>query len=441
MYGVIGSTTRKLKKLYGSIGSVTKNIKKVYGVVGGVTRLIYTSDIYAPTFKGLLYARRDGTSTYSASAAFRKYIYNGSTFTLDTDYLSGNLGPLTFCNYRAVKGGHYILAYRYMETGDSGIYIILYKFNESTNTYDSVNSFHFEDNSILEELNYPYSSTRATSSEFWLSEDETMMKLIISAQLKDPDDTSNWLYQIVDCNLVIDYENNTISPHPDYPIQYKIASMPSEYSYYYYINSFYIPEIGDLNIGIYACTDGTYDATDLYNYKLCNYDSDGKLITWYSNDSGTYANNIQITNHGNYCYYGNYIYYLSGDTRTKIFTAAARIVNIYYNKYFNVFYIVTYSSSTGKNLYTLKVDNDTSITSLGYIDISSLSNYNYQTKILRITRSGLAACGISKNMYIMKFTLDSNGMITAATQLLSETSYMTNAGAQNSIIFTDPDNM
>ena len=42
MYGVISSTTRKIKKLYGSIGSTTKKIKKVYGVVGGVTRLIYT---------------------------------------------------------------------------------------------------------------------------------------------------------------------------------------------------------------------------------------------------------------------------------------------------------------------------------------------------------------------------------------------------------------
>ena len=42
MYGVIGSTSRKLKKLYGTIGSTTRKIKKVYGVVGGVTRLIFS---------------------------------------------------------------------------------------------------------------------------------------------------------------------------------------------------------------------------------------------------------------------------------------------------------------------------------------------------------------------------------------------------------------
>ena len=45
MYGVISSTTKKIKKLYGAISSTTRNIKKVYGVVGGVTRLIYTSEV------------------------------------------------------------------------------------------------------------------------------------------------------------------------------------------------------------------------------------------------------------------------------------------------------------------------------------------------------------------------------------------------------------
>ena len=66
MYGVISSTTRKLKKLYGSISSTTREIKKVYGVVGGVTRLIFSDGLVETKWSGVLYKSNTSDDYYGS---------------------------------------------------------------------------------------------------------------------------------------------------------------------------------------------------------------------------------------------------------------------------------------------------------------------------------------------------------------------------------------
>ena len=125
MYGVISSTTRKLKKLYGSISSTTREIKKVYGVVGGVTKLIYNSSISISY--PFYFIRNANTGNID------DYLQNGATMYPTSSNIAG---MCTNC------GSSYILSswsFRSASNDSSGTSRLLY-INASDHYYNTVNT-------------------------------------------------------------------------------------------------------------------------------------------------------------------------------------------------------------------------------------------------------------------------------------------------------------
>ena len=427
MYGVISSTTKKIKKVYGSIGSTIRNISKIYGIVGGVTKLIFSGDsLIKAQWTGVVYCQNvsnDYNSSVEAQLCFR----TRTKSSISTAY-GATCGSLYYTSQMKVSAdGMYCAMY-------GNMYVQIYKWNGSK--YAKQSEFTVPQLFTKAGITVSGSSFSASISVACFNPNGSVICVICnnhsSHNYRDvlffKNDTSLTFISKSTCNETdVSAYGTSWSNYAGFSVDIN-STIFSSYAYYY--DQYYMHNIHD----IYKIN-SDYSITRLirsdikYNSNGTSYtgghytsvDPLGKYVIIGKGSAG--SSNSPIQN----------LYYISGSTATLILTIptgynthAENVISSFdgANLYIN---INSGSASNYDTIYSYSISGNT-VTLLGTISMNYYGSYGLKALLNDDTHAVITSIyrnsgGYSSYTHFSTLTKDSNGNITAYTTDLQSSNF------------------
>lgn len=502
MYAIINSTTKKISKNYAVVDGAIRKVAAIYGVIDGVTKLIWKEDAISYPFTGI--AAVNITDGYACKMEYQGSSLSFGDYTVySTDATTSGKNNMNSSFIYSNDGKILIAAPNPNQCTASDVWCYgLYRYDEETKKLKPRNAWLFVHNPYIYSLSYEMlmpGGGYITNDCKWFLSIISFRNLDINAfsdilEILSENITSYCGSKQYFTGLTLAVfdiysdENNmilkglfTLDPYRSSTSSSSESYWGNFYSYAYYRTALPINTTSSINI---KWGEGAFTI-----YQLQKYDSEGNssLCTpasfIYSIDNPLLAptktsytqpyvygsnNDVQVfytRRNGNYiltvCYdsdddeYDNYFYYYNKET--KSFTQIPNMVlyddattdQALYHMIFDPYRNLLLCSH-GTSIIVYSIKDDATFTKICSRSLSTSGYYFFgitKSGIIGLTRGTSTGFAKYRELYLMQLTYNESdgncscGYLSVSPSAPNDNETTFYCHAENSVVFSDPDNM